>query len=218
MSCGQQEQLEEENGLNRFQTIRTDDNLGNKELTMLSDACRLLKSKDTYFRGNVINFNKVFDYKTSTKRCDEQDPTESEISLEVRQTGTNIKFVLASGNGDFFSDYESDQNGMIASFCKQRSTTAGSFNRFQVVGNTVTWLYVMENNTLYCPYNKNTVCLVLEMGQQRTDGKVQITDRHSLAVSKVTNNNLQGMVVGRMHESSSVCNEGFRKVYTELRL
>lgn len=215
-SCGPVElEVSEGQGLNRTETVNTTNRLENYELASLKEVCNLLKIKHNYFKQNVINFNKQFDYYISKKICSDSEVSKSEVSLQLVSSGTNISFQKVSGDGDFFSEYESREQGIIAPFCQKALTTIGSFERSIVSGNKVSWIYVISNNSTYCPKTIGTFCVIVENGQKLNDQQAVIIERHSMAISKVYGQT-QGMIVGRKFETKQSCDDSYRSLYSEL--
>lgn len=216
-SCGPIE-LEETTGqgLNRIEEINLSNRLESFELNSLRQVCNHLKVKDSYFKSSVINFNKEFNFEVTKKTCLEADEQTNEVLLKLISNGTNISFEKVSGNGDYFSNYESNSQGIIAPFCNKLYSNIGSFERFIIVGNKISWIYLMTYNPTYCPRTNSTYCVVIENGEILNSQQAKIIDRNSMAINNMIGQSTEGMIVGRKYETSQGCESSFRSLYSEL--
>lgn len=216
-SCGPVElEVTDGQGLRRIEEINSNNRLDNYELEALREVCNHLKVKDNYFQSSVINFNRQFEYLVTKKNCSESSGETNEVTLSLLSVGTNVFFDKVSGTGDFFSNYESNAQGIIAPFCNKLYTTMGSFERFILSGNKISWLYLTAFNQTYCPESNSTYCVIIENGETLNTEQAKVVDRHSMAISKSVGQKIEGMVIGRKYESSVGCDEGYRTIYSKL--
>lgn len=216
VSCGEQLLPEEPGqGLRRTEELSVDDKLVSSELNTLRQVCGHLKSKDNFFQGNIINTSAQFEFSTESKNCEDEERISSDVTLEVQQTGTLVTFINLSQEGEFFSDYEGFEQGLIAPFCDKISQTISTIPRFIKSGNRISWVYPLGKNPTYCPDGDDTLCVVIELGEVTSEYSATVDERHSIAISN-RNTSRRGMVITRMLESTSNCSEGYRYLFSNL--
>ena len=217
ISCGEELPPKEPGDeLRSTQELSTSGNLVFSEINILKQVCNYLRAKDRYFKSNVVNSNQEFDFETQYKDCGSTETITNTVSLSIQQSSNQIKFYKTSGEGQYFTDYEGHEQGLIAPFCEMITQENSSVARYIVNGNKVNWIYPLGTNTTYCPEDINTLCVVVEGGIVTDDDLATITERHSLAIGTRKYKNRQGMIITRILESTDSCDQNNSYLFSKL--
>lgn len=190
--------------MNGLRLIEAEDNLSNKEITLMRSFCSSLQDKKISFISNYVgDTSKRVSMAIRQGSCDKAQETPSNIEVQVKLVGDDLYF----GSGSVFPKIITSNSEELLGLCG-KVTSSDDVSRVVSNAATATWFSLANSRDIDCSdenVDEDTICLKIVKGKKSETGEGYRIDRidHLKTTSSVSK--YRGVVYSRQTFDSSGC-------------
>jgi len=210
-SCGEIVPPEDQNGSIVFgESLKPSDvkELTSNDKIVISELCSALSSKRTVLSSLAAGSSQVFNFNTSSRKCDETKTTNYSVGLKVQSQGGDQYIFGSSRNNNvfYFNSIETNKDGLISDYCE---TDRSEVKRVIIDGNSLKIIELAKRDS--AGYITVSISTGFSVG---SDGEYLITVEDNFNIDN-SNSIWRGFALARENKRIQNC-RSFARDYSSL--